>query len=83
METAGLSSRLKLYALRIGIGVLPLVRTDTLFPTGQTKLHAPHVQHISLCFPKGDSSFFLGPLPEKPMALRPILSSHIRTQSPQ
>ncbi len=60
-----------------------LVSDETFFPVGQMKLQAPHVQQMGLCLPKGASSFFLGPLPEKPMAALPILSWHMRTHRPQ
>jgi hypothetical protein len=72
-----------LCALGIGTKDFALVNDAICLPVGQMKLQAPQVQHVGLCLPKGGSSFFPGPLPEKPMAALPILSSHMRTQRPQ
>ena len=83
IETDALSFNPELKESGIGIGSLSLVKDCTFLPTGQIKLQAPHIQHISLCLPNGVSCFLLGPLPVKPIALLPILCSHIRTQSPQ
>ena len=83
METAWVWSSPILWRLGIGRKGVAVVRDETLFPVGQMKSHAPHVQQMGLCLPKGASSFFLGPLPEKPMAALPILSWHILTHRPQ